>query len=100
MVRMAKTWGLLAMLTCGACSAAQQQAAEPVAEESGYVDPWGTQVAWSSVPAPSSGATASAAPAETEEAKPKAEEETPKVEPEAEAATSTGDLGGDEDSDD
>ena len=88
--------GLLAV--CSACTAARQQVAEP--EDGSYIDPWGTPVAWSSIPASSSTGTPTPAASDTEEAKPKAEEEATPVAAEAEPAPSAGDLGGDDDSDD
>ncbi len=83
-----------------ACAATRPQvAAVPKEEPATYVDPWGTQVAWSQVPVASSGPAAPTTPADAEEAKPKVEEETPAPVPEPEPAQTTNDLGGDEDND-
>ena len=99
-----KVW-LLVLLACGACTAAQQQVttAQPTSgmrgEEASYTDPWGTQVAWSSVPAPSSAPTAPGA-AETDETKPKAEEEATPAPAEPETTVTTTITSGDDDDDD
>lgn len=83
---------------CG-CGGAQTVAPPPVAEE-GYLDPWGTPVAYSQTPAPSSGSGAPATAAETDEAKPKTDEEStpaaPAAEEEATTARNLGDDGDDE----
>ncbi len=99
MVRWLKVLGIAIALASPACTAARQQVAEAPGVESSYVDPWGTPVAWSTVPAPSSAPGATPA-VEPEEAKPKVEDEPTPVVEEPEPTPSAGDLGGDEDSDD
>jgi hypothetical protein len=91
--------GWVALLAMTGCAATQAQVV-PQQEEGVYVDPWGTPVAWSTVPAASSASTPAPASAEAEEAKPKADDEattttTATAEPDTPATTS--DLGGDDD---
>jgi septal ring-binding cell division protein DamX len=99
-----KAW-LLVLMACSACTAAQQQvttaqaATGPQGEEASYTDPWGTQVAWSSVPAASSAPSAPGA-TETDEAKPKAEEEAVIVTAEPETTVTTTISSGEDDDDD
>ncbi len=99
MVRWLKVLGIVVGLAGTACTAAQQQVAEAPAEDGSYVDPWGTQVSWSTVPAPSSPPGATPA-AEAEEAKPKVEDAPTPIAEEPEPTPSAGDLGGDDENDD
>ncbi len=101
MARWMTILGLGALLAGTACTGARQQVAVAPVEQGGtYIDPWGTPVAWSAVPAASSSAGAAPASAEADDAKPKAEEAPPAPAPEPEPIVTSGDLGGDEDNDD
>src|SRR5438067_1110495 len=99
-----KAW-LVVLVACCACTAAKQQVATaqetagPRGEEASYTDPWGTQVAWSSVPAPSSAPSLPGA-AESDEAKPTTEEEVTPAAAEPETTVTTTITSGEDDDDD